>query len=73
MIQVTIDGKTTEVAEGTTLIDAARSLGIEVPVLCYHPAIIPYGSCRVCSVEVKIGKRTRIVTSCNYPIRQELE
>jgi bidirectional [NiFe] hydrogenase diaphorase subunit len=73
MLEVTIDGKKIEVEEGTILIDAARKLGVDIPVLCFHPAITPYGSCRVCSVEVKLGKRTRIVTSCNYPIRQEME
>ena len=73
MIQITIDGKTIEVEPGTILIDALRKVDADVPTLCYHKAITPYGSCRVCSVEVKIGDRTRIVTSCNYPILSDLE
>lgn len=73
MIQITIDGKTIEVEPESILIDAIRKLGIDVPTLCYHKAITPYGSCRVCSVEVKTGGRTRIVTACNYPIRSEVE
>lgn len=73
MIKIAIDGKKIEVEPGTVLIDAIRKLGIDVPVLCYHKAITPYGSCRVCSVEVKAGSRTRVVTACNYPVRSELE
>ena len=73
MIQIVIDGKNLEVEPETILIDAIRKLGVDVPTLCYHKAITPYGSCRVCSVEVKTANRTRIVTSCNYPIRSEIE
>ncbi len=73
MVQITIDGKKIEVEAGTILINAIREAGVDVPTLCYHKAITPYGSCRVCSVEVKIGDRTRVVTACNYPVRSELE
>lgn len=73
MIDVTIDGKKIQVEPGTILIDAVKKAGADVPTLCYHKAITPYGSCRVCSVEIKQGNRTRVVTSCNYPIRQEME
>lgn len=73
MIQITIDGQMIEVESGTILIDAIRKIGADVPTLCYHKAVIPYGSCRVCSVEVKAGSRTRIVTACNYPLRADTE
>jgi len=63
-----IDGKPISVLEGTTVLEAARKLGIEIPTLCHHPALEPYGVCRVCMVELKRGKRTRVVTACNFPI-----
>ncbi len=68
MIQVTIDGKTTEVAPGTTILAAARKIGISIPALCDSEMVEPYGACRVCSVEIDDGRRKRIVTACNYPL-----
>ncbi len=53
MIKLTIDGKPIEVAEGTTLLQAARANGITIPTLCDHPALKPYGGCRLCLVEVE--------------------
>ena len=52
MIPVTIDGQSIEVEEGTTILEAAQSLGIEIPTLCHHPALEPYGACRLCTVEI---------------------
>lgn len=52
--------------------EVARAAGIDIPALCYHPATIPYGACRLCLVEVSQGGRTRIVTSCCYPVRDGL-
>jgi heterodisulfide reductase subunit A len=73
LIQVTIDGQTTTVPQDTTILTAATDLGIEIPTLCHHPALEPYGACRLCTVEVIDRGRSRLVTSCNYPIRQEME
>ncbi len=73
MIPVTIDGQSIEVEEGTTILEAAQSLGIEIPTLCHHPALEPYGACRLCTVEIMYNGRSRLVTSCNYPIRWEVE
>ena len=66
-IAVTIDGRPAEVAPGTTILAAAGQLGIAIPALCHSPLVEPYGVCRVCSVEVTTGKRSRVVTACNYP------
>ena len=70
-VTVKIDGKTAQVEPETTILRAAQQLGISIPTLCYHPAIDSYGACRVCMVEVKEGKWSRMVTSCNYPIRKD--
>ncbi len=51
-IQLTIDGQPVTVSAGTTIYDAARGLGIEIPVLCHAPHMAPVGVCRVCTVDV---------------------
>jgi aldehyde:ferredoxin oxidoreductase len=73
MIKVIIDGKETEVAAETTVLAAAKQVGVHIPALCDSELVEPYGACRICSVEVREGKRSRIVTACNYPIRRPLE
>jgi len=65
MITLTIDGKPVEVTEGTTVLRAAEQAGIEIPTLCDHPDLTPYGGCRLCVVEVQ-GFRTPMA-SCTLP------
>ena len=65
MVNLTIDGKLVEVKEGTTVLNAARQAGIEIPTLCDHPELTPYGGCRLCLVEVE-GART-LQPSCTMP------
>jgi len=67
MVKLTIDNREVEVEEETTLLQAARKLGIEIPTLCYHEALAPYGACRLCLVEVVTGKGSWLTTSCTYP------
>jgi len=64
-IKVIIDGKEILVSPETTILNAARALGIEIPTLCYHPKLLPIGSCRLCLVEVEGYEKP--VTSCNTP------
>ncbi|MBI4361748.1 MAG: formate dehydrogenase subunit alpha [Euryarchaeota archaeon] len=61
-VSVTIDGRAAEARPGETILQAMRRLGLDVPVLCYHPRLPPSGSCRACLVEVD-GSRT-LVPSC---------
>jgi formate dehydrogenase major subunit len=61
MISLTIDGRAVSVASGTTIWDAARQLGIDIPVLCHQPHLRPVGVCRLCVVDV--GSRT-LAASC---------
>ncbi len=65
-LTVTIDGIVTKVPEGSTIMEAADSLGINIPRLCYHPHLSILGACRVCLVEVE-GARNP-VASCAYPV-----
>jgi len=69
LIRLQIDGRAVSVPDGSTILDAARILGIRIPTLCFSPLIEPYAACRICSVEVEFpnGKK-RIVTACNYPV-----
>ena len=73
MINITIDGKKTKVKKDTTILVAARELGIEIPTLCYSEAMSPLGACRLCIVEMSRKGRTKIVTACNFPIEDEIE
>ncbi|PKO17245.1 MAG: hypothetical protein CVU39_05680 [Chloroflexi bacterium HGW-Chloroflexi-10] len=70
MYQVKIDGKEIEVSEGTTVLNAARQAGIEIPTLCDHPALEPYGGCRLCLVEVE-GART-LQPACTLPVTNNM-
>jgi predicted molibdopterin-dependent oxidoreductase YjgC len=62
-IEITIDGKHVKVAEGATILDAARKLGIETPTLCFLETLTPVNVCRVCVVELE-GSRT-LVPACS--------
>jgi predicted molibdopterin-dependent oxidoreductase YjgC len=62
-IKLTIDGQEVSVPEGTTILEAAGKLGIKIPTLCYHPALSPIGSCRICVVEIEGVDRPD--TACN--------
>ncbi len=63
-----IDDRDMELDGTTTILEAARAIGINIPTLCYHPALEPFGACRLCSVEIEKDGRKRIVTACNYPV-----
>jgi NADH-quinone oxidoreductase subunit G len=51
-VTLTIDGCEVTVPKGTLIVDAAKRLGIEIPVFCYHPKLEPVGMCRMCLVEI---------------------
>jgi NADH dehydrogenase/NADH:ubiquinone oxidoreductase subunit G len=72
-ILLRIDGKEVHAREGMTVLEAARSLGIRVPTLCYHEALTPYGACRLCVVELVSGGRKKLAASCVYPVEEGLE
>jgi NADH-quinone oxidoreductase subunit G len=55
MVTLTIDGRTVTVPDGTLVVEAAKLLGIEIPVFCYHHKLEPVGACRMCLVEIAPG------------------
>jgi len=65
-VTLTIDGKEITVPQETTILEAAKLLDIAVPTLCYHPKLLPIGSCRLCLVEIEGTEKP--VTSCNTPV-----
>lgn len=73
MISFKINGKEVVAQEGQTILSVARQYKIEIPTLCYHGALSPAGACRLCTVEIDDGRRTRLVTSCNYPVWRGME
>jgi predicted molibdopterin-dependent oxidoreductase YjgC len=79
VIALRIDGRTVEARPGESVLRAARRAGIEIPALCDHELLRPYGACRLCVVEVVAppapGRppRARVVTSCEVPVRDGLE
>lgn len=72
MPTLTLDGNRYPAQTGETILEVAQRHGIWIPTLCYHPALEPYASCRLCVVEIERGGWWQIVTSCNYPVRGDL-
>ena len=72
MIELRMNGLDVQVEEGSTLLDVARYYGIEIPTLCHHDGLSPYGACRLCVVEIGEGDNTKLVSSCTYPAQAGL-
>src|SRR5438034_1112698 len=66
LVTVTINGREARVPKGTLLVEAAKQVGIEIPVFCYHPKLKPVGACRMCLVEIE--KMPRLQTACTTPV-----
>ena len=71
-IIIRIDGKKVKATEGMTVLEAAQSVGIEIPTLCHHEKLEPFGGCRLCIVEVQVGDWTKRVVSCVYTVEENL-
>ena len=59
LVTLTIDGIELSVPKGTLVVDAAKKVGIDIPVFCYHPKMAPVGMCRMCLVEIGRPMRDR--------------
>lgn len=71
LINLKINGMPLSVPKGSTILEAARVAGIQIPTLCYLKEINEIGACRICMVEVK-GAKT-LVTACVYPVTEGME
>ncbi|WP_306600294.1 NADH-dependent [FeFe] hydrogenase, group A6 [Geothrix sp. 21YS21S-2] len=70
-VSISIDGQALKVPLGTTILDAAKRIGIKIPTLCNHPDLCVAGVCRICSVEVE-GQRT-LQAACAYPVTSPIK
>ncbi|MEG0752399.1 MAG: NADH-dependent [FeFe] hydrogenase, group A6 [Angelakisella sp.] len=71
MVNLKINDMPVSVPEGTTILEAARKLNIDIPTLCYLKEINEIGACRICVVEIKGMKN--LVASCVYPVAEGME
>ena len=69
MVKLTIDNKEVEVEKGTSILDAARSVQINIPTLCHHPDLPPTASCGICIVKVN----GRMLRSCCTPVEEGMQ
>ncbi|MGE5652951.1 MAG: NADH-dependent [FeFe] hydrogenase, group A6 [Bacillota bacterium] len=70
MVRLIIDGRSVEVPQGSTILQAAKAAGVEIPTLCYHPDQKVKANCRVCVVEVE-GSRV-LQPACAYPVARNM-
>lgn len=70
-VTLTIDEQQVQVEKGTTVLEAAKEVGIDVPSLCYHPDLTLHGACRVCVVENVEDES--LLASCVSPVREGME
>ena len=71
MVELTVNGCPVRMPVGATLLEAVQAAGVELPTLCYHPGLSPYGACRLCMVMITRPRRA-LVASCTYPVEDGL-
>ncbi len=72
-ITITINGQETKIQKNEFLLNAIQNLGIDIPTLCHHKDLTPAGTCRLCTVAVTVRGKKKLVTACNYPVRDPIE
>lgn len=73
LVRFSINGQAVEAREGWTILETARQYGFDIPTLCFHPAVQPIGSCRLCVVEILQDGRSRVTASCITPVQAGVE
>jgi bidirectional [NiFe] hydrogenase diaphorase subunit len=73
MVNIIVDGRKVTAKKGSTVLENARNLKIDIPTLCYHKDLSPFGACRLCMVEVKANGKWKVTTSCNTPVEEGME
>ena len=72
-MKIKVDGVYYEGIEGETLMELAKRNNIDIPNLCHKSGLEGQGRCRLCMVEVTENNKTKVVSSCIYPIKDEIE
>ncbi|MDD5168504.1 MAG: 2Fe-2S iron-sulfur cluster-binding protein [Syntrophales bacterium] len=73
MVNITIDGHQIEAKEGSTVLQNAQALKIDIPTLCFHKEVSPFGACRLCSVEIKANGKWQLAASCQTEVAKGME
>lgn len=73
MVTIQIDGHKVKAEEDSTILENTKKLNIDIPTLCFHNDLSPFGACRLCTVEVKTNGRWQLATSCNTPVEEGME
>ncbi|HEL7529232.1 TPA: formate dehydrogenase subunit alpha [Enterococcus faecalis] len=71
-VTLSIDNQEVTVPKGTTILEAAKELGVEIPTLCHLKELAPDGSCRMCVVEVEGGRRGGLTTACTAHCQEDM-
>ena len=71
-VTFTIDGQQITAEEGEKLLNVAQRAGFDIPTLCYHEALSPYGACRLCLVEIEDNKQKKLHASCTYTVKDDI-
>ena len=72
-VALIIDGRSVTAEHGTTVLEAARLAGVDIPTLCHVDGVAPFCACRLCTVEITKRGRSRLVASCCYPAEEGLD
>jgi len=72
MVSLTINQQTVEADEGALVLDVCRETGVDIPTLCHRRELPSYGACRLCTVEVTQGGRTRLSAACSLPVAADM-
>ena len=72
MIPILMNGLEVQAEEHWTVLEAARFYGLEIPTLCWMEGLTPWGGCRLCLVEIGEPPKSRLVSSCTYPVEKGL-
>jgi bidirectional [NiFe] hydrogenase diaphorase subunit len=73
MVNITIDGRQIQAKEGSTILQNAQAMNINIPTLCFHKEVSPFGACRLCSVEVKANGKWKLAASCQMEVTKGME
>ena len=72
MINLKINNVDVRVEENWTVLDAAKFYGLEIPTLCYNEGLSNFGGCRLCLVEIGEPPKSKLASSCTYPVQEGL-
>ena len=73
MVTIVIDGRKGKAKENSTILENTQELNIDIPTLCYHKDLSPFGACRLCMVEVNTNGKWQLASSCNTPVEDGME